>query len=160
MAWPCLHYKALWASRTGGPPPNLHGQWGLAQAESCLYSEIVWESTMRLSRKGCQGALWHCNSIDDGISMPGNLLLGSRVANESCRQKLLLEKAGAPGSDPGRHKQDNNSTNLGLAVVRSGMSKSKMSGLSGLSSPSTSRAPLTLAAVAQLIWKINFPASW
>lgn len=82
----------------------------------------------------------HCNSIGNRVTMPGTLLLGSWVTNESCLQKLLLEKAGAPGSRPGRNKQGNYSAHFDFAVAHSGMSGSKVSGLSRLSSPSTAGA--------------------
>lgn len=55
--------------------------------------------------------------------MPGNLLFASRVATDFCLQKLLLGKAGSPGSGPDRHKQDSNSASLGLAAVHFGTSK-------------------------------------
>lgn len=66
---------------------------------------------------------------------------GSWLADGSFLQKLVLEKGGAPGSDPGRHKQTNNSASLGLAVAHSGLSKPKRSGLSQLFSRSATDAP-------------------
>lgn len=62
-----------------------------------------------------------------------------------CFQKLVLGKAGAPRSDPGTHKQGNNSANLDFPVVHFGMSKSR------LSSSSMAGAPYHTCCCAELM---------
>lgn len=73
----------------------------------------------------------------------GNLLLAWWVDSVFYLQKLPLEKAASPESDPGRHKQDNNSASLGLVVIHFGMNKFRLSSLSqGL-------VPITALAAVQ-----------